>query len=77
MERNSFQMYTIYYDPEDFPGKFVVRGFTIGQGKDPIPDLRATLVCDTLHEARQAIPWGGVRIARSQDDVASVVESWV
>lgn len=70
------RVYTIYKRPMDYPNNFVVRGYTIGEGKI-FADINPHLVCDTLEEARQSISYGLVRTERSEKDALSVVETWV
>lgn len=64
-------VWAIYENPSDHPGKFVVRrwvGLT--------PDLEAK-VCDTLAEARTAMPAGLFRMNRFPHDDPVVVEAWI
>ena len=67
--------FTIYFNPTDFPGKYVTRLF---DGDKP---LRLLTVKDTLEEARAAIPQGPplgfVRFERSPTDDPAIVEAWL
>lgn len=66
-----FQAFTIFHNPKDFPGKFVVRLF---DGKTP---TRLLTVKDTLEEARKTIPPMFFRVDRSQNDDPVIVETWL
>ncbi len=68
--------YTIYDSPDDYPGKFVVRAYTITPD-GPIPEENPVVVTDNLEIARAALPPYLIRIPRSKDDFLSVVEMWV
>lgn len=73
----ALRTYTIYRDPLDAPGRYVVRGFSIYRGEpDPVPDAKAYAV-DTLAQARALVPGGLVRFARSATDDAAIVETWL
>lgn len=70
-----FPVFTVYYNPQDFPGKYVVRLF---DGDKP---MRLLTVKDTLEEARAAIPQepplGFIRFERSPEDAKAIVETWL
>jgi hypothetical protein len=68
--------YTIYVDPLDAPGVYVVRGFTITSGES-IPDPDPTAVVDSLDEARAALPPGLYSLGREPSDHPSIVETWI
>lgn len=67
--------FTIFYNPADFPGKYVVRLF---DGETP-----TKLVCvkDTLEEARATIPHGPpveyINMGRHPEDDPVIVEVWM
>lgn len=67
--------YTIYFDPEDFPGKYVVRGWTSYMNHSD-GDKECEVV-GSLEEAREKIPAGMVWQARHPSDARAVVEAWV
>jgi hypothetical protein len=66
-----FPIFTIFKDPTDFPGKYVVRLF---DGKQP---TRLIAVKDTLEDARATIPKIFYRVPRSERDNPVVVETWL
>ncbi len=70
-----FPIFTVYFNPTDFPGKYVVRLF---DGDKP---LRLITVNDTLEKARETIPQGppfGFRkVDRSPKDNIVIVETWL
>jgi hypothetical protein len=68
-------IYTIYQNPADHPGKFVVRRFVIDADK-ATPDADV-IVCDSLVEARFHIPLGLFNLKRQIGDAPQIVESWV
>ena len=70
-----FPNFVIYYNPQDFPGKYVVRLF---DGNIP---RRIACVKDTLEEARATIPMDCpvpyMRNERSPEDDPVIVEVWL
>ena len=73
---NALLMYTVYHNPSDFPGKFVVRRHAVRPGF-VAAEQTAMAVCDSLDEARQALPPGLVSLGREPQDDPVIVESWV
>ena len=76
---STVEIYVVYENPSDFPGRFVVRR---GQVRRHSPgrmtmDGSPAALCATLKEARQAVPVGRVRMRRHPDDDACIVESWL
>jgi hypothetical protein len=68
-------MYTIYRNPRDYPGRFVVRRSLVGT--EICKDAEPLIVCDSLEEARDAIPGELVCITRSIEDDPVIVETWL
>jgi hypothetical protein len=69
-----FTVWTIYEQPKDFPGGFVVRPWTItGHGPEP----GAAFVAATLEEARGIVPPGLTWMDRAPDDDGAIVETWI
>jgi hypothetical protein len=69
-------MFTIYFDPRDYPGLYVVRGSAVSAGvikmdRDPLA------VVASLNEARAAIPDGLCMVPRTLDDEPQIVEIWL
>ena len=69
-------IYTIYENPTDYPGKFVVRKHDVIAGSST-PDKLPCAVVSSLDEARKAIPEGMVNIQRLPEDEPQIVESWI
>lgn len=68
-------LWTVYHNPSDYPGKFVLRGFDVGHGANgPRGDCT---VGDSLEEVRAAVPVGLVRVAPSELDDRTIVEVWI
>lgn len=74
---DALRMFTVYDNPLDYPGKFVVRQWDVGLGHiHPCPD--PFLVAGTLAECRELLTsMGLVALARSVDDEPPVVETWL
>lgn len=72
----SLAMYTVFSNPKDYPGKYVVRVFTVSPG-GIVRALRPVSVTSTLEKARASLPAGLKVIPRRPEDDPSVVESWV
>lgn len=69
-------MWTIYANPSDYAGKYVVRRSVSGAegvAHDPEP----LAVVDTLMDARRALPRGLVCMHRAADDDPVIVEVWL
>ena len=68
-------LYTVYKDPSDYPGKFVIRRFVISGGNvEP-----ANLICveDDLETALTRLPPGLVKIDRFENDDPKILEVWM
>jgi hypothetical protein len=65
-----FPHFTIFENPADFPGEFVVRLFDMN-GRTPYM-VRA----DSLSKVREAIPVGLVQSIRDPEDYPHIVETW-
>jgi hypothetical protein len=70
------ETYTIYHDPTDYPGRYVVRRFVVAAGH-PIPDLTPIIVTTSRLEARNAIPRGLTCFPRDPTDEPAIVETWL
>lgn len=69
-------IYTVYHNPLDYPGKFVVRQHLIG--KNTVEAFQEIFcIGDSLEEVRNKIPLGLVLIPRSPEDEKQIVESWM
>jgi hypothetical protein len=71
-----FSIWTIYKNPLDYPGKFVVRR-SITYGPRLILHCHSCTVSDTLEEARATVPRGLYPFARMDGDEAHIVETWL
>lgn len=68
-----YKLYVIYNKTtSDYPGKYVVRIFTY-QGPEETP----LIVCDTLQEARGALPTQLYNIGRKESDDPVIEEVWI
>lgn len=68
------EMYAIYENPKDAPGKFVVRRWEVSAGK-VTPKER--VIWNTLAEARASVSNGRTCIPRKEADDPCVVETWL
>jgi len=69
-------VWAIYREPEDYPGRWVLRGHEVFPGRG----LRAHSFCflaDTLDEARAKVPAGTKRFRRSPEDHPAIHECWM
>lgn len=70
--------WTIYYNPSDLPGHYVVRRFDIMQGEtEPVPALQYHYAGVSLEGARESLPPGLTPIPRSPADDPAIVETWL
>jgi hypothetical protein len=67
------EIFTVYFDPSDFPGMYVVRRHVTGVG----PDAEPLIVTDTLQIARNAIPAYLVPMDRHPQDDPCILETWL
>jgi hypothetical protein len=67
----TLQMWTIYYNPLDHPGKFVVRRWV---GLVP---SNTYVLAPTLEMARAHIPPGLYCLGRYAEDEVQIVETWI
>ncbi len=68
------EFYTIYDNPSDYPGKFVVRRMVAMSGKVKMLEC---VVVDSLELARVIVPVGLHRVPRFESDDPVIVETWV
>lgn len=67
--------WTIYDHPLDHPEHFVAREWRIGPGVAEPTDV--IVLCDTLEEARDAVPPGLVCLQRHPMDDPVIIETWL
>jgi hypothetical protein len=76
---DSLSIFTVYENPRDYPGRFVVRRFEVSA--DTVqPDALAVVIANTLDQARAAIRRehpGAIRLPRADGDEPQIVESWI
>jgi hypothetical protein len=70
------RLFTVYWNPSDYPGCYVVREWVTVDGK-PMPAVVPHAVTSDLDSARQTIPAWAVRLARGVDDDPVIVETWI
>jgi hypothetical protein len=70
--------WTIYFNPSDHPGRYVLRRFDIVQGQaEPVPASDASIHL-SLQAARQHIPTHvDVCFPRDAHDDPAIVETWM
>jgi len=75
----TLRLYTVYWNPRDYPNRDVVRGFTI-YGGSVVADVDALYIGETLsggrHAILRALP-GAVRLNRNMQDEAQILEVWL
>jgi hypothetical protein len=68
-------MWVIYFDPTDYPEKWVVRRWDVGPGvARPQPQVA---ICDSLAAARGIVPFGLTRLDRAAADEPQIKEVWL
>lgn len=68
-------VWTVYVNPADYPGKWVLRGFDVGSGG--LRRREECTVADSLEMIRAQLPLGLVRLDRAPGDDPVIYESWV
>lgn len=69
-------MYTVYQNPRDFPGKFVVRRFRVSKD-GVVPELKPWAVKDSLEEVHKELPPHLFKTRRMPEDESHIVEVWL
>jgi len=73
--------YTIYANPKDHPGKYVLRGWNLGCNGKTIPSQEAIageLTYKTLQGMRHLLKEAGrINLGRETTDDRIIVETWV
>jgi len=73
---DGLSVWTIYDKPKDHPEGFIARRFQVASGS--ITATEETLVSANLEEIQDELDARGfAKLARSEDDHPSVVESWI
>lgn len=73
-EQVYLEQWAIYWNPADYPDKFVVRRWEIGMGwARPTDDVAAF---DMLEEARMSLPVGAYCLGRDESDDPAILEVW-
>lgn len=77
MTKPSLTVWVVYFNPRDYPGKFVLRGQDVFPGQDePVPQT-GCLVRDTIEDIRQPLEERGLyREPRQPQDDPAIVEVW-
>lgn len=70
-------VWTVYRNPADYPGMWVLRGFDIGAGPTGMQRREECAVADSLEMIRAQIPPGLARLDRHPNDDPVIYESWV
>jgi hypothetical protein len=71
-DNNALAIWTVYRDPSDYPGKYVVRKSLVPGGI-----TNEMFVADNLAEARALVPPGLYRLPRQRGDDSVIVECWL
>ena len=69
-------LYVIFFNPSDFPGKYVARRQSVGPGGKITKDPRPFMV-GTLELVRAALPPELTRLNRDPNDDPCIFEVWV
>lgn len=67
--------WTIYKNPRDYPGKWVLRGHDVTAGR--VKAQPTCVVTDSLEAARARIPFGLIRLDRDACDDPAIYEVWM
>lgn len=69
------KVYTIYFNPSDFPGLYVLRVYDTSSGAPVAEKHQET--ANTLEEIRGFLPAELVNIGRFENDDPVIVECWI
>lgn len=76
MSGDDLELFTVYGNPRDYPGAFVVRRWTIGR-HGRAADVQPHAVERTLEAARASLPDGLYCLGREPGDDPAIVEVWI
>lgn len=65
-------IYAIYYDPSDYPDKYVVRKW-VGES----PEEEPVCVVNDIESARKNVPTGMYKIPHQMGEDACIIESYI
>lgn len=71
---SNLPMISIYFDPKDYPGKYVARVFDISVGK--VNATRYIMLSDNLEDLRSAMPTNFTHMDKSPNDDPQLLEVW-
>lgn len=71
---SNFPMISIYYNPKDYPGKYVARVFDIRPGE--VRPTRYIMLNDNLEELRSAMPVEFSYMDKTPKDDPELLEVW-
>lgn len=78
MSHSVLTVWVIYFNPRDYPGKYVLRGQDVLPGQSEPVMQSGCLVRDTLDEARAPVRERGLyRMHRHPLDEPTIVETWI
>lgn len=67
-------IWTVFYNPADFPGQYVLRAFHEVKGSMLVNPVAHT--ADSLEAIRAKVPPGCIRIPAMPGDDPAIVEAW-
>lgn len=70
------EVWVIYENPADYPGRFVTRRQCVHRGGAIRIDPEPACVARTLDEAREAVPKNLTRFPPQPGDVPQIYETW-
>lgn len=73
----ALNLYVIYFDPMDHPGKFVLRVHQVRLEEELFLASDHCEVQDTLEDIRKFLPQGLTNIGRYEQDDPVIVEVWI
>lgn len=76
MPESILDIYVVYANPLDYPGRYVVRRQGVSRGRVDI-DPEPLGVVDTLDQARDLLPPGLTWLDRQPGDEPQIVECWL
>ena len=76
-ENPFLSVWTVYFNPRDFPGKYVARRFNLFRGEMEPKASNEHFVANSIDEVRRLLPMGLVCLQRSDGDDAKIVETWL
>ena len=75
--RDHLNIYTVFENPTDYPGQFVIRRFESRGNPPSVTPCEVVATGKTIEEVRDQLPQDLTRLDRHPQDDPKIVETWL